>query len=123
MNITIKFFPTIICQIPDHIRVTRSLLGDTGTVTFTFNNLKFLMDKLNNIHCLYQLEIRTDQHIYSTRDIRILWANGKPCVLQAVFFIHNRELFDYFFQNLQAFAFDKGLSFFQNEEYIENLGN
>lgn len=115
MAIDIRFFPLNKLASPDHIRVTRSISGETGTITFTFNNVKSSLDSFFNIENLTQFEIKTSKHFYSTKDIRILWANGKPYVLQAVFVIQNKELFDYFFQNLQVYAFEKGLVFFQNE--------
>lgn len=122
MTIDIRFLDTDKSHIPDHIRITKSILGETGTFTFSFYDLTFLNARIKNMESLYQLRIFTEKHIYTTKDIRILWANGHPSILQAVFVIHNKELFDYLFKHLQYYALEKGFTFFQTEENLENMG-
>lgn len=116
MNIAIRFFTKdTSSQVPDHIRVTKSLFGETGTITFTFKNFEIFNKNLEKIHSLHQIEVLTEKHLFITKDIRILWVKGRPYLLQAVFVIQNENLFNYFFENLDCYAVKKGLAFFNTD--------
>lgn len=114
MKIIIEFFPYVVDPVPDHIRITKSLAGETGTVTFTFRQINPLLNKLKKIEEIYQISVKTDVQIYTTKDIRILWSMGRPTILQAVFVINDKNLFEDFLRSLQLYAFEKHLGFFQN---------
>jgi photosystem II 13kDa protein len=114
MTIHIFFSPDSLSLIPDHVRITRSISGETGTVTFTFNNIDLFNSNNQNIEYIDKISIKTPDYIYYTKDIRIIWANGKPTNLEAVVVINNKEMFDSFFQNLKIYGANKGLVFIKN---------
>ena len=111
MSINIVIFPLKESLIPDHIRITKSLFGETGTVTFTFSKLSLIKERKNKMNLFLQLEIHTDKYIYSTKDINLTWANGKPYRLEAIFIFPNKKVFDYFFSELKSYASINGFSF------------
>lgn len=76
--------------IPDKVRFTSSKNYQTSTLTLTFSKLSLfshpsvLISKKNLIKAI---SFKEDNYTFSTKDIRIIWLKGKPCLLEAIFLI------------------------------------
>lgn len=76
--------------IPDKIRFTSSKNDQTSTLTLTFSKLSLfsqsnLLIGKNNL--IKSISFKEQDYIFSTKDIRIIWLKGKPCLLEAIFLI------------------------------------
>lgn len=79
--------------IPDRIRFTSSANEETSTVTLNFYNPTRLLS--NNLILNEQQSIIANLSVnvdwkYTTKDIRVIWVNGKPLILQAIFLLTSK---------------------------------
>nr|YP_010478861.1 photosystem II protein psb28 [Neustupella aerophytica]UVI61166.1 photosystem II protein psb28 [Neustupella aerophytica] len=76
--------------VPDKIRFTSSKNNHTSTLTVRFYNINFLrkvnipFSKKKLIKSIYFIQQNSK---FSTKDIQITWINGRPLILEAIFFI------------------------------------
>lgn len=79
--------------VPDRIRFTSSANQETSTVTLNFYNPTRLFDSAiilteqQSIKASFSLNVNWK---YTTKDIRIIWVNGKPLILQAIFLLTSK---------------------------------
>ena len=79
--------------IPDFIRFTSSINEETSTITLNFYNptklfkVKLMLTEGEAIKA--KLTLDNNWH-YTTKDIRIIWAKGKPLILQVVFLLTSK---------------------------------
>ena len=79
--------------VPDRIRFTSSANQETSTVTLNFYNptklfnSNFILDEKQSIKASFSLSVNWK---YTTKDIRIIWVNGKPLILQAIFLLTSK---------------------------------
>lgn len=91
LNFFLEFETATIESIkPDKIRFTSSITNQTSTLTLTFSNNKLL--KKTNLFCESKKLIKGIYFIYEnskflTKDIKIIWINGRPIFFEAIFLI------------------------------------
>jgi photosystem II protein len=93
------------------IKLTKSLNGKTGTATFIFIRplaLKYLIYKKVSINGIYLL---WDNKKIETRDVKILFKNGKPFLLKTIFIFKNSYEWFNFLNFMNHYSRDTGLSF------------
>ena len=79
--------------VPDRIRFTSSANQETSTVTLNFYNptrlfnSNIILNEQQSIKASFSLNVNWK---YTTKDIRIIWVNGKPLILQAVFLLTSK---------------------------------
>ena len=78
---------------PDRIRFTSSANQETSTITLNFYNptrlfnSSIILNERQSIKASVSLDLNCD---YTTKDIRIIWVNGKPLILQAIFLLTSK---------------------------------
>lgn len=76
--------------LPNKIRFTSSKNNHTSTLTVTFSTNSFLkkinlpLSKKKLIKNIYFLQQNSK---FSTKDLEIIWINGRPLIFEAIFFI------------------------------------
>lgn len=79
--------------VPDRIRFTSSANQETSTITLNFYNPNLLfntnliLEEQQSIKASFSLNVNWK---YTTKDIRIIWVNGKPLILQAIFLLTSK---------------------------------
>lgn len=79
--------------VPDRIRFTSSANQETSTVTLNFYNptrlfnSNIILSEQQSIKASFSLNVNWK---YTTKDIRIIWVNGKPLILQAIFLLTSK---------------------------------
>ncbi len=79
--------------VPDRIRFTSSANQETSTVTINFYNptrlfhSNLILKEQKSIKASFSLNVNLK---YTTKDIRVIWVNGKPLILQAIFLLTSK---------------------------------
>ncbi len=79
--------------VPDRIRFTYSANQETSTITLNFYNptrlfdVNMILNEKQSIKASFSLNLDWK---YTTKDIRVLWVNGKPLILQAIFLLTSK---------------------------------
>jgi len=95
------------------IRVTKSVNGETGTVTFLFFYPTFL-EKKNfclSSSSLESLSLVSDQEPLKTKDITVFFREGKPFLVKATLILQNSLDWYNFFYFMSNYSKESGLSF------------
>lgn len=95
------------------IRVTKSVNGETGTVTFIFFSPTFL-EKTNfcfSSSSLESLSLISDKEILKTKDINVFFKDGKPFLVKATLILQNSFDWYNFFYFMSNYSKESGLSF------------
>lgn len=95
------------------IRVTKSVNGETGTVTFLFFSPTFL-EKKNfcfSSSSLESLSLLSDQESLETKDITVFFREGKPFLVKATLILQNSLDWYNFFYFMSNYSKESGLSF------------
>ena len=95
------------------IRVTKSVNGETGTVTFLFFYPTFL-EKKNfclSSFSLESLSLVSDQEPLKTKDITVFFREGKPFLVKATLILQNSLDWYNFFYFMSNYSKESGLSF------------
>lgn len=93
------------------IKLTKSRNGKTGTATFIFIkpiSFEYLIYQNNTIHGIYLL---WENKKIMTTDIKILFKNGKPFILKAIFILKNSKEWFNFLNFMNYYSKEAGLSF------------
>lgn len=98
------YFNNIECK----IRITKSLGSKTGTVSIIFFYNDFI-EKNNKNNINLPLFLITKKFIYSSKNIKIFWLNGKPRVLELIFIFFNDQKLTEFLVELKKEWEIKGL--------------
>jgi hypothetical protein len=76
--------------VPDKIRFTSSKNDQTSTLTLTFSKLSLFSQSsllISKKNLIKSISFKEQDYTFSTKDIRIIWLKGKPCLLEAIFLI------------------------------------
>lgn len=101
------------------IKLTKSRNGKTGTATFIFiepSSFDFLNYQKNTIHGMYLLW--ESKKIRST-DLKIIFKNGKPFFLKAIFIFKNAKDWFHFLNFMSYYSKETGLSFAEKNNSFE----
>jgi photosystem II protein len=111
MTVEIQFVHGIPEKTLPLIKLTKSRNGKTGTATFLFiepSIFDVLIYQKNTIHGMYLLwETKT----ISTTDIKLLFKNGKPFLIKAIFVFKNSQEWFLFLNFMNYYSKETGLSF------------
>jgi photosystem II protein len=93
------------------IKLTKSLNGNTGTATFLF--LKpYAFEKFENkILAIESISLLRNNKKIESKDIQILFKNGKPIVLKVIFLFKNMTEWFEFLQFMNHYSKEKGFIF------------
>lgn len=98
------------------VKLTKSRNGKTGTATFLFiqpHSLAFLNYQKTNINGMFLL---WEQKKIITTDIKILFKNGKPFLVKAIFIFKNAKEWFNFLNFMNYYSKETGLSFSEKKE-------
>lgn len=93
------------------VKLTKSRNGKTGTATFLFiepSSFDFLRYQKNTIHGMYLL---WETKKISSRDIQIIFKNGRPFLIKAIFIFKNSNEWFNFLNFMYYYSKETGLSF------------
>ena len=90
------------------IKVTKSLSGKTGTATFIFTQPTFFQKMAYENFKIEGLDLVWENRKIATKDIFILFKNGKPLLVKSIFIFKNSsEWFD-FLNFMNSYSKEKG---------------
>jgi photosystem II protein len=111
MSIKIEFIEGIIETNSPIIKLTKSRNGKTGTATFIFINPRVFEIINNEIVLIKSLTLNWEQKLLVTTDLEVIFKNGKPFLIKAIFIFKNgKEWFD-FLNLINFYSKEIGLSF------------
>jgi photosystem II protein len=93
------------------IKLTKSRNGKTGTATFIFiqpTSFDFLIYQNTTIHGIYLV---WESKKISTTDVKILFKNGQPFLIKAIFIFKNSKEWFNFLNFMNLYSKETGLSF------------
>jgi photosystem II protein len=114
MSAYIEFFAGIKETTFPLIRLTKSKNKMTGTATFlfvmpsVFNHFSFNLQVLNGMFLIWE------KKKIQTTDINILFKNGKPFLIKAVFLFKNSQEWFNFLNFMKSYSKETGLVFSEN---------
>lgn len=111
MTVQIQFIDGISETTLPLIKLTKSINGKTGTATFIFmepSSFDFLSYQKNTIHGMYLL---WETKKISSTDIKIIFKNGQPFLLKAIFIFKNSNEWFNFLNFMNYYSKETGLSF------------
>nr|YP_009497633.1 photosystem II protein W [Astrosyne radiata]AWT40346.1 photosystem II protein W [Astrosyne radiata] len=112
MKTKIQFIKGIDEKIVPDVRLTRSRDGSTGTATFQFQNPTILSNEMSNEGEVTGMYLIDNEGILETKNVYVVYVNGKPRILQSVYIMENPEAWDRFMRFIENYASENGLSFF-----------
>jgi photosystem II protein len=96
MSIKIEFIEGILETNSPVIKLTKSRNGKTGTATFVFINPKVFEIINNQIGVITSLTLKWEQKRISTTDLEVIFKEGKPFLIKAIFIFKNaKEWFEF----------------------------
>ena len=111
MSIKIEFIEGVEEKSSPIIKLTKSRNGKTGTATFVFINPTIFEISNNTNIIITNLTLKWEEKRISTNDLEVLFKNGKPFLIKAIFIFKNsKEWFD-FLNLINFYSKEIGLSF------------
>lgn len=105
------------------ISLTKSKSGETGTATFIFLHPTLLQVGLENDSVIEKMSICLEKKKFSTRDIEVLFWEGKPYLLKSIFLFKNLKEWFEFLTILVHLSKQTGLIFFSNNAVTKNFSD
>jgi photosystem II reaction center protein Psb28 len=96
--------------VPDKIRLTKSINEETGTIVLSFSSLFPLDILLNNKKPIIGLYIIANEFFFFSKELRCIWAKGRPILIQAIFLIDKKEELFIFLKFFKKYAQKNGLT-------------
>lgn len=93
------------------VRLTKSKNGMTGTATFLFikpfilENFLYVYPAINGMYLIWE------NNEIATRDIEIIFRDGKPFIIKSIFIFKNANEWFSFLQFMTLYSKETGLSF------------
>jgi photosystem II protein len=111
MVVEIQFIEGIKEPILPIIRLTKSRNGKTGTATFIFIKPLIFSKFLTEIPTLDNIYLICDIKKISSQDIEIIFKNGKPFLIKAIFIFKNSNEWFNFLNFMNLYSKETGLLF------------
>lgn len=111
MKAKIQFIRGLDEKVLPDVHLTRSRDGSTGTATFTFKNPTILDKttmKKGEITGMYLID---EEGILETRDVNARFINGKPEIVETIYIMENRDIWDRFMRFMDRYGEANGLVF------------
>jgi photosystem II reaction center protein Psb28 len=101
--------------VPRRIKLTKSENGETGTATFLFfePTVFSLFSKVNleDIFEIQGMDLLWDKKKITSKDIKVLFNNGKPSVIRTIFIFRDSKDWFNFLNFMSCYSKETGLSF------------
>jgi len=114
MSVQIQFLEDIKESTIPIIKLTKSKNGRTGTATFIFVNPIIFTYVKDNKNLIKGLSLRWENKSISTNDLIVLFKEGKPYIIKAVFIFKNNNEWFNFLNFISSYSKETGLSFFDS---------
>lgn len=111
MSIRIEFIKGILESNSPVIKLTKSRNGKTGTATFVFINPTVFEIINNQVEMVQNLTLIWEQKRISTTDLEVIFKNGKPFLIKAIFIFKNSQEWFEFLNLINFYSKEIGLSF------------
>jgi len=96
------------------VKLTKSKNGTTGTATFVFIYPSVFQQAFYTFDSIDGMFLIWENKKILTNDINILFKNGKPFLLKAIFIFKNSQEWFLFFQFMKVYSKETGLFFSEN---------
>jgi len=96
------------------VKLTKSKNGTTGTATFVFIYPSVFEEAFSSFDSIDGMFLIWENKKILTNDINILFKNGKPFLLKAIFIFKNSQEWFLFFQFMKVYSKETGLFFSEN---------
>ena len=106
---TIQFIQGMDEEVTAEVRLTRSLSGNNGTATLTFENPKALSQDLSkDITGMYMID---EEGQITSRDVKARFVNGQPKFLEGLYVMKTKEEWERFMRFMKRYAEEHDLGF------------
>ena len=106
---TIQFIQGMDEEVTAEVRLTRSLSGNNGTATLTFENPKALSQDLSkDITGMYMIDEEGEMF---SREVKAKFVNGEPKSLEGLYVMKSQVEWDRFMRFMERYAKKHGLEF------------
>ena len=106
---TIQFIQGMDEEVTAEVRLTRSLSGNNGTATLTFENPKALSQDLSkDITGMYMID---EEGQITSRDVKARFVNGQPKFLEGLYIMKTKEEWERFMRFMESYAKEHDLEF------------
>jgi photosystem II protein len=92
-------------------KLTKSRNGKTGTATFVFINPTIFEISNDQNRIVTNLTLKWEEKRISTNDLEVLFKNGKPFLMKAIFIFKNSNEWFEFLNLINFYSKEIGLSF------------
>jgi photosystem II protein len=117
MKTSIEFIEGIReCSIPI-IQLTKSKNGETGTATFLFLHSFLFNLHVNDFELIKGMYLIWNKKKIFTSDISILFKNGKPFLIKAIFIFKNSQEWFNFLNFMNIYSKETGLFFAETNPF------
>lgn len=93
------------------IKMTRSKNGRTGTATFIFIKPFFFEENFDSFRQIQGLFLISEKKRITTKEIKVIFKDGQPFLLRAVFFFTKTEEWFDFLNFMVLYSNENGLFF------------
>jgi photosystem II protein len=111
MTVEIQFIEGIKESTLPIIRLTKSRNGKTGTATFIFINPDVFNQFIYKIPIINGMYLIWDNKKIITKDIQILFKEGKPFLIKTIFIFKNSNEWFHFLNFMNIYSKETGLFF------------
>ena len=111
MTVEIQFIEGIKESTLPIIRLTKSRNGQTGTATFIFINPDVFNQFIYKIPIINGMYLIWDNKKIITKDIQILFKEGKPFLIKTIFIFKNSNEWFHFLNFMNIYSKETGLFF------------
>jgi len=111
MTVEIQFIEGIKESTLPIIRLTKSRNGKTGTATFIFIKPEIFKEYISQISTINGMYLIWDNKKIITKDIQILFKEGKPFLIKTIFLFKNSNEWFHFLNFMNIYSKETGLFF------------
>ena len=111
MNVRIEFIKNKSELTLPLIKLTKSRNGKTGTATFLFVKPSLFKEEGWQLETINGMYLLWDNKQIETKDIQIIFKNGKPYLIKALFIFKNSYEWFHFLNFMTYYSKETGLSF------------
>jgi photosystem II protein len=111
MNVKIQFIDNIDENTIPIIKLTKSKNQKTGTASFLFIQPTIFKDINSSTFIIDHLTLILNKNKMLTKDVEIIFKNGKPFLIKAIFIFKNSKQWFEFLTFMNQYSKETGLSF------------
>jgi photosystem II protein len=111
MSVSIEFIENLSEKSLPIVKLTKSRNGKTGTATFLFIKPSVFSEFNSQNFCINGMYLLWDNKKIFTKDIEIIFKNGKPFALKTILIFKNANEWFNFLNFMNLYSKEKGLFF------------